>query len=972
MSAPPEILALIRRFEDHRDVYTTAGYNETQLRDDFLNAFFTALGWDLDNSAGYAEAYRDVVKEEALRTDDGVKAPDFTFRVGGVRKFFVEAKKPSVPIGRHAQSAYQLRRYAWSAKLPLSLLTNFAELSVYDTRVRPEISDNASKARVFYCKYTDLPQHWDWIQSTFSKEAILKGSFDKYVEDNKAKRGTSEVDAEFLNTIEGWRSGLAQNLALRNPSLNTRELNFAVQRIIDRIIFLRICEDRGIEDYGRLAAVAKKPNVYARLGDLFVAADAKYNSGIFHFRSEKNRLEAPDELTLNLKIDDKVLRSMLSGLYYPESPFAFQVISADILGQVYEQFLGKVIHLNEKHRAEIEDKPAVRKAGGVYYTPSYVVEYMVRKTLDPKLRGKSPKDISKLHVLDPACGSGSFLIVAYQHLLDWYLGYYTKNEPARWLKGRRATLVETARGGVRLTLDERRRILLTHIYGVDIDDQAVEVTKLSLLLKVLEGETEQTIQPFLSVFQERALPDLDRNIKCGNSLIGPDIYTEGQVAREGAEVEKINAFDWSGPEGFADIMSAGGFDVVIGNPPYIFTRELLSKSETSYFSSHFKMAWEKHNTYLLFMELLLKLLTKSGSASFIVPNSWLTIESGKLLRQAYVDRLTTVVDLPYAVFNKVAMEPSVFVVGGQPSRADVEVIVAGSRLEFGSAIPFKVKRARWRDNAYRITTSPLGAAQDVLDAVKRAAAQVGDVFDVRTGMQAYEEGKGTPPQTKADVKNHVFDAKSKIDRSTHRYLQGRDVGRYCLSWSRDYLKYGPWLSQPREIGMFSRPRVLLREITAPLPYCLNACYTGEVYLNNKSILNILDPADDAQNLKALTCVLNSRLTSAFYKAYAVKAGRKLFPKVVIRNLREFPYPKKPDVKVVADLARTHDQLVVALDALKAATTPHAREVQRRQCSALQARLDELVYRFFGVGASERNAIEVGIQALAGSGSPAAA
>lgn len=962
MSAPPEIIALVERFEEHHEVYTSASYNETQLRDDFLNPFFVALGWDVDNTSGYAEAYRDVVKEEALRTEDGVKAPDFTFRIGGVRKFFVEAKRPSVPIGRHSPAAYQLRRYAWSAKLPLSLLTNFAEFSVYDTRTRPEKTDSVSKARVFHCNYKDLVEKWDWLYSVFSKEAILKGSFDKYVDDNKAKRGTSEVDADFLRVIEGWRSELAQNLAIRNPTLTNRELNFAVQRIIDRIIFLRICEDRGIEDYGRLGAIAKKPNVYAALGNLFVAADAKYNSGIFHFKKERGRAEGPDELTLNLKIDDVVLRHIFSSLYYPESPFAFEVISADILGQVYEQFLGKVISLNSRHRAIIEDKPAVRKAGGVYYTPSYVVDYMVQKALGPKLAGKSPKQIANLKVLDPACGSGSFLIVAYQYLLDWYLDFYVRNDPAKWTKGKRAPLVQTARSGLRLTLDERRRILLTHIFGVDIDDQAVEVTKLSLLLKVLEGESEQTIQPYLSIFQERALPDLERNIKCGNSLIGPDFYADSALDFEGLEPEKINAFDWSGPEGYPDIMADGGFDVILGNPPYIFTRDHITRVETSYFSTHYKLAWEKHNTYLLFMELLLKLLSKNGAGTYIVPNSWLTIESGKLLREAFIDRLELVVDLNYQVFNKVAMEPSVFVVNGRALKAPAEALSASSKAAFFMGEVAKVDRSKWRDNGGRITTSTFGAAQDLLDVIRAAAGNIGSSFDVLTGLQAYEQGKGTPPQTAADVANHVFDARTKVDATAHPYLQGRDVLRYRLNWSGDYLRYGPWLSQPRDFSMFSRPRVLLREITSPLPYCLSASFSDAIYLNNKSILNIFHAKDDRVALKSLSGILNSKLMSAFYKAYAVKGARKIFPKVVIRNLREFPYPKQPKRKLLEELARLSDQMVSAHERLDGATTPHAQEVQRRQINAYQVRIDELVYELYGVDAVGIAAIEKGILA----------
>lgn len=324
----------------------------------------------MDNTQGLAEAYKDVVHEDAIRIGGAVKAPDYCFRIGGTRKFFLEAKKPSVSIGEEISAAYQLRRYAWSAKLPLSILSDFEEFAVYDCRIKPNNHDSASTARVFICRFKDYSQKWGWISSIFSKDAVLKGSFDKYAEANKAKRGTAEVDDDFLATIEHWRSELARNLALRNSRPSQRELNFAVQRIIDRIIFLRICEDRGIEIYGRLLALMNGPNIYPRLCEILEDADAKYNSGLFYFKAEKGRHEPPDMITLTLRVDDKLLRDLLKGLYYPESPYEFTVISSDILGQVYEQFLGKVIRLTAGHRAVVEDKPEAKKAGGVYYTPT--------------------------------------------------------------------------------------------------------------------------------------------------------------------------------------------------------------------------------------------------------------------------------------------------------------------------------------------------------------------------------------------------------------------------------------------------------------------------------------------------------------------------------------------------------------------------------------------------------------------------
>jgi hypothetical protein len=327
------------------------------LRREFLEPFFSALGWDVDNRQGYAEAYKDVVHEDSIKVGGDTKAPDYCFRIGGTRKFFVEAKKPSIYVKEEIPPAFQIRRYAWSAKLSLSILTDFEEFAVYDTRIKPEKIDKASTARINYFTYKDYAEKWDELASVFSREAVLKGSFDKYAEKSRLKKGTATVDDAFLKEIEDWRDLLARNIAIRNPDLSQRELNFAVQRTIDRIVFLRICEDRGIEEYGRLQAQLNGTNVYKRLVQLFSQADDRYNSGLFHFQREKDRHEEPDKLTPNISIDDKPLKDIINRLYYPESPYEFSVLSADILGQVYEQFLGKVIRLTAGHQAKVEEKP---------------------------------------------------------------------------------------------------------------------------------------------------------------------------------------------------------------------------------------------------------------------------------------------------------------------------------------------------------------------------------------------------------------------------------------------------------------------------------------------------------------------------------------------------------------------------------------------------------------------------------------
>jgi type I restriction-modification system DNA methylase subunit len=635
MAAPHLILDLIERYNRNRAAYRSNQYNEAQLRVEFLNPFFEALGWDVNNKQGYAEAYKDVINEDAIKVGGATKAPDYSFRVGGTRKFFVEAKKPATNLKDASEPAFQLRRYAWSAKLPLSILTDFEELAIYDCRVKPDRNDKATAARIRYLTYTEYPERWEEIASVFSREAILKGSFDTYAEETRGKRGTAEVDTAFLQEIESWREMLASHLAARNKNLTQRELNFAVQMTIDRIIFLRICEDRGIEEYERIRSLVKGNNVYQRLCNLFVEADERYNSGLFHFQKEKDVPEPPDTLTPNLIIDDKPLKDIITRLYYPDSPYEFSALPASVLGQVYEQFLGKVIRLTPTHQVQIEEKPEVRKAGGVYYTPAFIVEYIVKNTLSRLLEGKKPGirgSASKIKIVDPACGSGTFLIGAYQYLLDWHRDRYVEDGPEK----HRKELYQGPGGLWLLTTQEKKRILLNNIYGVDIDPQAVEVTKLSLLLKVLEGESSQSLNSQLRLFHERALPDLDHNIKCGNSLIDSNFYNTPTLPLFDDETQyRINAFDWTNafPEAFTG--NDPGFDAVIGNPPYIRIQALKEWAplEVEYYKKAYKAAAKgNYDIYVAFVEKGLSLLNKHGQLGFILPHKFFNAQYGEPLR----------------------------------------------------------------------------------------------------------------------------------------------------------------------------------------------------------------------------------------------------------------------------------------------------------------------------------------------------
>lgn len=644
MPAPQKIINLVNEFKENEEIYKDETiFDEENTKIKFLNPFLEALGWNVRN-VGLAPWEREVIFEASVKEGNTTIKPDYEFLVDGETKFYLEAKKPSRDIIKDKTHAYQVRIYGWNAKIPLSILSDFEELAIYDTRIKPEMNQSATIGRVAYYHYTDYIDKWDEIYNIFSKEAVISGKFDEFAGTIKTPgKGETEVDDEFLKDIEEWRLLLASKIALRNSELSIEELNYAVQLIIDRIIFLRIAEDRKFERYGQLLDLLKKPDVYKNFTKICEAADDKYNSGLFHFKGDDDDVTL-DTFTLDLNIDDAVFNKIFKNLYYPNSPYRFDIISTEILGKIYEQFLGKIIRLTEGHHAKIDDKPEVKKAGGVYYTPQYIVDYIVKNTVGKKIEGLTPNQISKIKIIDPACGSGSFLIRAYQYLLDYHLKYYLQLE-----KRPKNVIYQLKDGSYRLTITEKKRILKNNIYGVDIDTLAVEVTKLSLLLKVLEDQNKEKVEQQQKLFHERALPNLSDNIKNGNSLISSDIMDSSKLTDE--ETYEINPFDWEDefPEIFPEANNKkhsdkksyeisnenkeDGFDVVIGNPPYI-RMQLTGKETTDYCRENYATPTKGNfDIYIVFVEKALELLNNKGIMGYILPHKFFTAQYGMPLRK---------------------------------------------------------------------------------------------------------------------------------------------------------------------------------------------------------------------------------------------------------------------------------------------------------------------------------------------------
>jgi hypothetical protein len=1005
MSVPEIVHRLVDRFHSNIDAYKSGKFKEARLRVDFIDPLFgKALGWDIYNEQGRPEAYRDVVYEDDIKVGGGTKAPDYGFYIGGQRKFFLEAKKPSVNIESDISPALQVRRYAWSAKLPLSILTDFEELAVYDCRFEPAKNDPASTARLdffSYEKYTD-PECWNRIEETFSRDAVLNGSLDKYAEAAKRKKGTQTVDDVFLREIESWREDLARDFAHYN-NLSQRQLNYAVQMTIDRIIFLRMAEDRGVEEYGRLRKATQGEGVYDQLLMLFKEADDRYNSGLFHFRPERNREGSPDNLTPALRLDDDLLRKIIRGLYYPDSPYEFSVLPVDVLGQVYEQFLGKVIRLEDEHRAVIEEKPEVRKAGGVYYTPTYIVDYIVEKTVGRLLEGKRPGPrggASRLKIVDPACGSGSFLIGSYQYLLDWHRDRYVEDGPEKHPK----ELYQGPGGQWLLTIDEKKRILLNNIHGVDIDPQAVEVTKLSLLLKVLEGESEASLATQLRMFHERALPDLDNNIKCGNSLIGPDFYDNEQMSVLDEEDHyRINVFDWK--EAFPQVFEGDnpGFDAVIGNPPYLNIDDTWGKGDVRqrYIKSRYSHVYND-KTDILFYFLAKAVEISKSEVTFIVSRAFLEAYKADKLRAWLSEHanIREIVDFRnFYVFEGVGITTTILSLDKALSDKGADVF----QLRGAELMPADLTAQKTHSDLFQVFSVEQGNfgsqswsfaggdEEHILNKIDASGETLNSVLVIGQGMQT--------------GRNNVFGKLdyaqiSEWDLPESQYFvraRNSDIGRYYIRDSKQYLLY---LEDVRRFGdlpegvrnhlqshdeelkgraAYQRGNCEWWRYTWPLHkgYARRAkLYCPYLATHNRFALDeqqkylgltdttVLYDDDQPEQLRYLMGLLNSKLLT-FRFQFIGKLKSNGILEYVWNGVSKLPI-RRIDFSDPEDVAR-HDRIVGLVERmlelhehLAGARIEREQTIIQHQIAATDRQIDRLVYELYGLTEAEIEIVEEAI------------
>lgn len=963
--------------------------NETETRRYYIDKFFEALGWDVGNEKGK----REVIHEDIVKVKGKTKFPDYGFYFKGKRVFFVEAKDTKVDIKNDSRPAFQLRSYAWSAKLGVSILTDFEEFAVYDCTVRPKENDRTEAARIKYFTYEDYLKEgvFDYIYDLFERENVANGSLDAYSENLCNRKGSETVDVHFLSTLDELRTKLAVVISKLNREMSEKDINYAVQQIIDRIIFLRVAEDRNVENYGLLALANPKNkneddfknygfngenSYYENLNYIFDRANEKYNSGLFD----------EDAIVRNLNIDDKTIKDIIDELYTPKNPYQFSVIPVEIIGNAYEQFLGKTISIDKNHKAVIELKPEVRKAGGVYYTPEYIVDYIVANTVGEAIKGKTPDEIVNIKILDPACGSGSFLLGAYKYLLNYHKEYFLKNKTKKYMGSRYEIIDESGN----LALWVRKQILINNIFGVDIDSNAVEVAKLSLLLKSFEDSFNVNEYGQGSLLNEKILPSLDNNIKCGNSLIGNDFY-ESHLDLDDAALYKINCFDWNLK--FRDIMKSGGFDVVIGNPPYVQIQGMEKELKEGYKEANYKNYISTGDIYQLFFEKGLDVLKIGGIVGMITSNKWMRAGYGAITRDYFYRNANVngVIDLGGGRFQGATVDTSIILYSKKDDEIKINEPKEFKAIKFYddlselNNIKFGDDRViAYHDKEWVIMNNIENSIFEKIN--KHKPLKDWDINIYRGILTGFNEAFIIDEETK----NNLIKEDAKSAEIIKPVLRGRDIKRYSCNYDnglylinthngikeknippidiKDYPaikkhldKYYKELSKRLDKGItpynlrncaylleFDKPKIIYQEICQQASYSLDE---DNSFINNTAYIMV----SKNYSLKLLLGLLNSKLYWWFFTKNNMTLGSSGI-RMLAMYIETLPIPEV-DKDTESKLVNLVDNIIDLNKKLSSEKNPNTIEMLNTRIQAVDAAIDKIVYALYGLNDDEIGIIE---------------
>lgn len=900
--AKAAIQKLIAKYEAVKASGKLGKYTEEETKRGFIEPLFAALGWDfLERS--------EVTLEEQISGD----RVDYGFYRNGRIKFYLEAKPLKADLHKEIY-AHQAIKYSWNKGVTWAVLSDFESLIVFNAM---SAEKTLGGKRFFEIPYSEYISRFDqlWLLSKAAFEADLLDAEARKVGKKLQKVSVTDQLSKDLNEC---RQQLTHSFRISNEKVDEHLIDEGVQKLLNRLIFIRVAEDRKVEPPTLIPLIhqweagGRKGTPFAAMVEKFRELDKVYNSSVF----EEHAFEKWDELD---GATQKVIDILYGKKGYVE--YDFSAIPADVLGAVYENYLGYKLQQSEKKKnlfgadLELSKDSRKRKEQGIYYTPTFIVDYIVKNALGPVLdRCTSVGDLQKIKVLDPACGSGSFLIRAMDEIAKKYEEF-----------------------GAKIDANIKIQILTRNIYGVDLDEQAVEIARLNLLLNTFDAQTK--------------LPTLDSNIKNGNSLIsGTDEELEKYF---GKNFRDKKPFNWH--DEFPEVFSQGGFDCIIGNPPYVFARgQNFDKAEKKYYYSQFKQQYQI-NTFSLFIEQGIKLLKNDGHFGYIIPNNWLTINSFSYLREYLLKNFADlkIINAVESVFK--ASVDTCLLLFSKSKPTNVEL---GELKDGLISYLHKHQPKEFFDNDYILKIAPEDEHESSgsFKYIFEKCISLGGIARVSTGLKAYQVGKGRPVQTEDGKKDRKFHSDKPIDKTYSRYLDGRDVKRYEVKWSGEYLSYGDWLAEPRKSVPFEGKRILVRQIPSPYPHCVNGVLISEKYLNDINSMIIFEPSSE-YDLRYILGVINSKLLSYWFVKTFDKFQRKIFPQFKVNELAHFPIYPTNRAQQKSIILLVEKMLLLSEKIKNNVENSDDWKKLKSEIKKIDKKIDEEVYRLYSLSEDEIKIIE---------------
>jgi type I restriction-modification system DNA methylase subunit len=890
-----KVVKLVEKYQEVvKDKERFERYKEEKTKKEFIEPFFEALGWDIEN-----KSLRDEVMEEE---DIGSKNVDYAFRLNGITKFCCEAKGLKGELDSK-ENLDQAIHYSWNKGCTWAVLTDFKNLMILNSEVIcPDHSLN--RFREINCidllNKSTFVELWDYL----SKDGFRDRRLDQIAEKWNKVRKRISIDKQLLEDFVHFRAILSDDITRLNKKLTERDVDIAVQQMLDRLVFIRYCEDKELEDKKLWSTKTerKREQKIKQLRLLFAYYAKRYNSTIFRY----------DDVFDQLDISNDVLNEIITGLYFTKDTFKkynFSKIEADVLGAIYEQYLGHILKKAET-KARLTDGLLHRKEMGVYYTPTFIVDYIIKNTLGKLLENKKIKPM-KLKILDPACGSGSFLTKAY----DTFIRHY---------KDLSQTKLDAT--GENTRYNKKASILENNIFGVDVDKQALAITHLDLFLRIAT--------------KGMRLPQLP-NVKQGNSVI------------DEAKIIGDMAFKWK--EKFFEIMKKGGFDIIIGNPPYV-TIEKIPKNIRHYFYENYSIE-KRFDLFQIFVEKAIELLKNGGIVGYILPNTFLMGSSFIEFRKVILDKtcILQIVDLPQGIFEGVTVDNVILILQKGNWKTSHNVIIR--RMKTKSS-PAQLLENKW-DSEYHIPQRKFAESKDfvfninvdsiqekIFEKMESNSDQLGQITESSQGIIVYETGE--------DSKAAKFTSNTKYDYNWKKLLRGDEIGRYKIHWNGEYLKYGKWLWRSREEKFFKEPKILLQALrNKALSRRLIGTYdeSGEYY-NAHNLANIIAKVPQFPLLYILA-VFNSKASNFWYKLH--------FPNVNINpnDFRQLPIPNNVSMKnkeTLIELASKMLSLNERLEVIGDKMTNEKAEIEEK-INKIDSNIDEIIYQIYDLSEKEQKVIE---------------